>query len=439
MHLQNVEKRKKMKRIVNILVVFLILTSLFTMMVGCQLNETLASIFGNSGSEEGEPVYSDYTVTVRDSLGTPMPNVMVNFTNSEGVTKTRVTDKNGTAVFRNALETNYKVTFEKGLSDAVISGEEYTLTKEIKTLDVVLRDETKSVDIYGEVPEGTYATQIGVGNYNLACEASQPLYFVFYAYIEGVYKISISSNDDNMVVAYLGSPMFVQSVHVGEGEYDGKSFQLTVNDSLAPHVLGVCTSTNTDLTLTIERIGEVPFDPHLAPWKDISATGATFDKCDTTGKTLVDVDISDSEFSAVLGDDGLYYSADGKLIYIRITSTSPYGRLDESMQFVPALSGSLALLAGHVDEDVGINIGGYVYDEEGNFLDKYRYNDMIKTYMDLADSKYGVVPMTEELAECIKLHGESNGWWNSENPGYIFEGIDVDADNAWLFLCMIEN
>ena len=61
---------------------------------------------------------------------------------------------------------------------------------------------------------------------------------------------------------------------------------------------------------------------------------------------------------------------------------------------------------------------------------------MIKTYMDYVDDTYGVVPLTEDLAECIKLFGESKGWWDKDSSGYIFEGIPVNTENAWLIFCM---
>ena len=385
-----------------------------------------------------EPTYYHYTVTVVDGIGNPMPNVMVKFTDGNGDTMTRVTDNEGVATLKNVIFEAYQVNLEKGFSNAIITKADYTLTSDDCSLKVIVRNEDQSVDIYGEVADGAYASSVGVDSYTISCLAGQTSYYVFTTTVSGVYKVSISSMDDAMTVAYLGNPMFVQSTHRGDGEYDGKSFELVVQDSLTPYVLGVAATENTDATLTIERIGDAPVDPQFAPWTEVDATGATFEKCDTTGKTLVDVPIADSEFKAILGDDGLYYTADGKLIYIRITTAAPHGSLNESFEFVPALNGSLALLAGHVDSNIGVNIGGYVYDEEGNFVNKYRYNNMIKTYMELVDSTYGVVPLTEELAECVKLHGEFNGWWDSEGNGYIFDGVEIDPDNAWLFLCMIE-
>ena len=69
-----------------------------------------------------------------------------------------------------------------------------------------------------------------------------------------------------------------------------------------------------------------------------------------------------------------------------------------------------------------MNIGGYIYDENGDFVDKLNYNLMIEEYMKYCDSKYGVIPLTEELAECMKLHGTSTGWWNSSAGNYLFNG-----------------
>ncbi len=402
------------------------------------VNGVISDISDFLDSLFGEPEYADYTVKVIDGVGSPMANVIVKFTGADGETKTRVTDKDGIAFLKNTLVGYYHVELEKGFSDAIITSADFTLTEEVNSLQIIVRDETKSVDVFGEVPDGAYGSYVGEGSYTIPCSKDKTTYYIFNANISGVYKVTLTSSDEEMTVAYLGIPMFVLSTHRAEGAYDGRSFELVIQDSLTPYVLGITASEDADAVLKIERTGEAPVDPQFAPWTDLEAKGATFEKCDTTGKTLVDVDIADSEFDAMLGDDGFYYTADGKPIYIRITTASPHGRVDESFEFIPVLNGSLALLAGHIDANVGINIGGYVYDEEGNFLNKYRYNNVIKSYMELADSTYGVVPLTEELAECVKLHGENNGWWNPDSYGYIFDGVEVDLDNAWLFLCMIE-
>lgn len=410
-----------MKRIVGIIAVFLVVFAAMTVLVSCK----------------EEPVYKDYKVTVVDGAGVPMSNVIVKFTGEDGEAKSRVTGKDGVAELKNVLAGNYVVNLERGLSSAIIEVGEFNLTKDVTELYISVRDENNSMEIYGEVPDNSYATSIGVGSYDIRCSAGQSSYFILSARSSGIYRISLTSNDDGITVGYYGVPLFVQSTHRGEGEYDGKTFDIVIQDHSTPYVLGINATANATAHLTIERIGDAPFDPVFAEWTTVEAT-ANLSKCNTAGKTLVDIDISDSTLSVSLGDDGYYYTSDGKLVYIRITSITGHGKMDESLNFVPALNGSLALLAGYVDDKVGINIGGYVYDGDGNFVEKRLYNSMIKTYMEYVDGTYGVVPLTEELAECIKLHGQSNGWWNPESSGYLFDGLLINEENAWLFLCMVE-
>ena len=384
-----------------------------------------------------DPVYLDYEITVVDSIGNPFANVMVSFTTPEGEVKTRVTGNDGKAVLQNMLEGEYKVKIERGFSSAVISKSEYTLTKDNPSIVIKARDEKNSFEIYGNLEGVTYASNISAGSFTPFIDANTTSYFVFYATSSGVYKVSVTSDEPSMTVGYYGIPLFVQSTHCGEGEYDGKSFELLIQDYSTPYVIGVSSTNDATANLVIERTGDAPFDPIFEDWTNVEST-ATLTQCDTTGKTLVDFDIASEDITVSLGDDGYYYTNDGKPVYIRITSTTGHGYVNENHEFVSLLGGSLALLAGHVDDKVGINIGGYVFDEDGEFVGKYLYNGMIKTYMDYVDSKYGVVPLTAELAECIKLHGESNGWWNSNSGGYLFSQVEVNPENAWLFLCMVE-
>lgn len=414
-----------MKRIVNIFALLMALITILTCISGCK-------------EKTPDPVYLDYTVNVVDSLGNPISNVMVKFTTPNGETKTRVTEKDGIASLKNVIEGEYKVNVEAGLSDAVILVSEYTLTKENNTIYAVVRDTKKSIEIYGAVEDGTYASAIDIGTYNVHCFAGQSNYYVFYAHTSGVYKVSLTSSDDKMTVGYYGIPMFVQDSHRGEGAYDGKSFEIVIQDPSTPYVFGVNPTTNTIANLTIERTGDAPFDPNYAEWIDVTAKGP-FTTCDTTGKTLADIDLSSNSFDLVLGSDGYYYTAEGKAVYIRLTSVPGHSYTDESFNTYPIFGGSLALMAGLVEgQDVGINIGGYVYDEKGNFVNKYSYNQMIETYLEYVDSRYGVVQLNEELVECIKLHGESSGWFNPDSYGYLFEYIEVNDEISWLFLCMVE-
>lgn len=375
-----------------------------------------------------QPEYADYTVTVVDGIGNPVSDVMVKFINSHGESKTRVTDKGGLAVLKNALVSNYQVVLEQGFSDAVIEQANYFLSKDVRNIKVVVRDTSKTYEIYGEVPDDTYAYNVGATSYTIPCFEGQTTYYVFYAQIAGTYKVTVSSEDSEMIIGYYGIPMFVQSTHRGEGEYNGKSFELIVQDTATPYVLGITATKNVDALLTIERTGDAPFDPQFAPWTTVPATAELEKITLTEGTTLTDISITDPSVSVTLGDDGYYYTADGKLVYLRINSVSAAKYLDVSIAFI----------AGLVDSNFGQNFGGYVFDDDGNFVGKYSYNEMLASYYENCDVS-GVYPLTAELAEAIKVHGESTGWWNPNTPNYLFNGVPVVTDNAWLFLCCTAN
>ncbi len=414
-----------MKRIVNIFVLLFALMVVLTCMASCQ-------------DKRPEPTYLDYTVTVVDGAGKPMSNVMVKFTTPDGETKTRITEKDGIASLKNVIEGEYKVNLEAGLSDAIVLVKEYTLTKETNSIYAVVRDSKNSIEIYGAVEDGTYASSIDAGAHIIPCTAGEMSYYLFYARTPGVYKVELTSSDEQMTLGYYGMPMFVQSNHCGDGAYDGKSFELIIQDITTPYIFGIKANENAIANLTVERTGDAPFDPDYADWIEVTAEGP-FTVCDTTGKTLVDVDISAESFDITLGSDGYYYTNDGKAVYIRLTTAPGHSYMDEEFKSQLVFGGSLALMAGLVEgQDVGNNIGGYVYDENGNFVNKYRYNQMIATYLDYVDSAYGVVQLNAELVECIKLHGQSSGWFDPDSYGYLFGNIEVNDDISWLFLCMVE-
>lgn len=375
-----------------------------------------------------EVTYTDYTVTVVDGLGKPISDVMVKFTNTDGETKTRVTDTDGKAFYKNAPAVDYKVILEQGFSNAFVDGTVYNINADVTDIKIVLRDMSKTIDLVGEVADGSFAYFVDEGSYQVTADEFGTAYYVFDARITGTYKISIITDNSDATVGYYGIPMFVQSTHRAEGDYDGRSFELIVQDPETPYVIGVKNFGDDDVVLVIDRIGEAPFDPEYAEWTQIKKQ-ADIDKCEiSSGVVLKDVDVTDSNISVNLGDDGLYYTNDGKLVYIKVTGTNE--------AYLPGAS--LAYLAGYVDNNIGMNIGGYIYDENGDFVEKRNYNLMIEEYMKYCDSKYGVVPLTEELAECMMLHGTSTGWWNPSAGNYLFNGVDVVLENAWLFLCMVE-
>ena len=407
------EKRAKMKRNVGILMIILALTILSVMMVGCVDNNT-----------PQEPVYQDYTVSITDGVGNPMSNVMVKFTTPSGDTKTRVTDKTGIVSLKNVIAGEYKILVEQGYSDAIITNGMFTLTAEVTSLNLVVRDETKSMDIYGNIPDGSWASMIGATEYNIPCQAGMTTYYVFTAQTKGVYKFSVDSSDADMILAYCGMPMFVQDHHIEDGEYDGKSFEITVQDTATPYVICISATKDCVANLNVERTGDAPFDPNYAPWTVVTPAAAVEKFNLPAGTVLKDIDVTDPGVSVSLGEDGYYYTSDGKMVYVRLGSAPAEKYLDVSVAFI----------CGLVDENFGQNFGGYVYDENGKFVGKYSYNSLIEEYYNNCDAT-GVYPLTAELAEAIQCHGNSIGWWKMGTANYLFDGVAVVKGNEWLFLC----
>ena len=217
------------------------------------------------------PKYADYTVTVVDEIGNPVSNVMVKFTDSEGNSKTRITDKEGKVSFVEVRVGESIVKLEKGLSTVKIINDTYTLNKKTTELRAVVCDESRIQYIYGDVADDAYAYTVGEGVYNLPAFETGIVYLVFHAQKSGTYKVSLSSENSDATVAYHGIPMFVQSGHKSDGAYDGKSFELDIYDIGTPYVIGVNRVAECEVTLTVERIGDAPFDPQYAEAKIVKA------------------------------------------------------------------------------------------------------------------------------------------------------------------------
>lgn len=416
-----------MKRIVSILALILAFAAIFMTMVSC--NDDNENNGGNT-----DPVYQDYTVKVVDGLGNPVSDIIVNFYTPSGDKKMRVTDKTGVATLKNVEAGDYEIIIEQGFSSAIITDFKFNLTAEVTELTVIVRDESKTMDIYGDIPDGSFAYNVVTGSYNVYCNADEMSYLVFNPQKSGVYRFSIPSSED-ATIGYYGIHMFVQAHHCGEGEYDGKTFELVIQDEATPYVIGVLSKKQANVELKIERTGDAPFDPQFAPWTVVESK---FDvtKCDLPENVkLKDIDITSKDISVYLGDDGYYHTSDGSILYLRIGSVCDAKYLDVSLAFI----------AGHADANFGQNFGGYVYDENGEFVAKYSYNSLLSAYCGSLDDKgaiqgnncdeTGVYPLTAELAEAIKCHGNAAGWWKPNTVNYLFNGVPVNLDIAWLFLC----
>ena len=138
----------------------------------------------------------------------------------------------------------------------------------------------------------------------------------------------------------------------------------------------------------------------------------------TLGSTLKDIDVTSLDLTVVYNEsDGFYHygSADGPVVFIRISSASPYM---DSLVTVTEFS----------------RLGVYIYDENGKFVRKESYHEMLDAYKVVCDEN-GVCPLTPELEYMVKKFGEKQGWFDFSNDRDLFGDKLVPPTTAWLFIC----
>ena len=77
----------------------------------------------------------------------------------------------------------------------------------------------------------------------------------------------------------------------------------------------------------------------------------------------------------------------------------------------------------------------YFYDESGTFIKKEDYTETLLGYIAKADPKYGLYPITDELAYILQT--AKPGWWDVSHPDYLL--TDCNPELGWLFAaCYIQ-
>ena len=265
------------------------------------------------------------------------------------------------------------------------------------------------------VKEGSTYVELTVGERN---------YYLFTPTQSGTYKISLK--DGQGAVGYYGAPHFVQELSAVD------VIDNTVSISVRPDsitqagtsalVLGVDAKSETAI-LVVERIGEHEHTQSDEPWTPYQTTHTPekFSLAEGEGKKLTYVDIKGNteDYELVLGTDGFYHlgAADGPLMYVNLGKEAP------NLSFTIMIQGDG--LAG------GAPLRKYFYDENGEFVKKEDYTEIMISYIESADETYGVYPLTADLEYIIKNGGE--GWWDKDHPNYIFDGCNPEL--GWLFAC----
>ncbi len=412
-----------MKKTVRILLLLLAFSCVLTFAVSCQDKGTAF----------------DYTLTVTDGGGAYVKGIVVKLYDEGGAqVGANVTNARGEVTFKDITAGNYTAKIANGATKYNFKETEYKVTADKAGSSISFYETAgeELIEVFGTVPEKTMAHYVAPGYYSIELKAGEKTYFVLNLPENGVYGVDYEAQKE-AYIGYYGISMYVQTNHCLDNpeNYDGQGFELEVPDVQTPHVIGIYAEEDTEVILTVKRVSNLPDRPEYAEWQSVASHEELSKYTLATGATLAEFDITDIALEITRGSDGRYYTKDGALVVMHISSPSASSYLEytelPSLAELAGLSGSEDAIGG----TSGTNIGGYIYDGDGNFLRKESYNAMIADYIEYCDENTGVYPLTDELINMIKVHGDSSGWWNTGSAGCIFNTNIINKDYAWLFIC----
>lgn len=272
-----------------------------------------------------------------------------------------------------------------------------------------------------------YTTRSTGSYYATGLKNGNTVFFLFIPTQDGVYEFSASIDG---VVGYYGAPInaiqqpidpLADENGVVTLEIKRKNLGETA-DSTTPYLIGITASDASvdECLFTIHRAGDPEYTINDEPYTYLTnpkTPDELFLGYKNWGVTLNNIDISMAVNAVYNEDDGYYHlgSKDGDIIYVRITTDSPY---------LPAFS--------TVCETSLMSC--YIYDGD-TFIKKECYNLLISQYAEICDKTTGLYPLDSYMATAIKNHGGAAGWWNSSSMNYLFGETPINVDSAWLFAC----
>ncbi len=379
-----------------------------------------------------------YQVKVLDSQGDPCTSgVIVKFMQSGSQVTMQPVDGNG-VVEKELPKGDYTVELVFTDDESVSSYDESAavLSADKSSVEIVLMNgvgsETSNLvaasPLTGESKDYT-AYYVNAGSTYVPVEAEERNYFLFVPTESGTFKVSVDNAE--MKLGYYGAPHFVQSESAAE--VTDNSFTVSVSEGnigtdgggTSAYVIGIDgTSESGNCILTVERIGDPAYSVADEPWTEYIPTcdiapftlelneGEKFTYVDIMGKT--------EDYQFVFSEaDGLYHlgTDDGPVIYVHLGKGAPYISLQTVIQGDGPAGGAA--------------IRKYFFDENGEFVKKEDYTELLITYFQNMDQELYVYPLNDDLIYIIR--NACDGWWDETSPDYIFEGCNPEI--GWMFAC----
>lgn len=417
----------KMNRIKALLLVAVMLLSL-TALAACDQKATVET---NDKAAEQTPVSgnADYQVSVVDAAGKPITTgIAVKF--MQGGTQVAMQLVNESGVAEKTLARG-EYTVELQFTDP--AGPEYVFD----AADMSLTAEKTQLQVVLTLPLGDQVQELSVGQAhyvlegctNIPLDPANRSYFIFVPKAIGKYEVSLIGSDAP-IGNYGGSIHYIwdhSSVEVVDNKFTVDIKEGNLGGAVV--IIGVDPGEGNAI-LSVQNVGDPAWSVEDEPWMIYNPTveiqpytlpaGVKVNKFDLTAST--------DTYNLVLNEaDGFYHlgSADGPLVLAQIGNTS------EETEYVPPFETIL--------EKQGVR--RYFFTEDGLFLKKEEYSECVLKYIENADEKSGLYPLTEDLMYIIQQHGAQFGWYNDQDAGYLFVDqngnklIGINNEISWLFMC----
>jgi len=221
---------------------------------------------------------------------------------------------------------------------------------------------------------------------------------------------TFTASDPAALVGYWGAGSFFVSDQTADKTSTLEFNHKNVGPSIMIGISGVDSCT---LTISYREDTEAVVELEWEDYQNV-ANVSKF-KLPTT-VSLSPVNVTNKAINtAVLGSDGYYHldKADGPLLIVDL------GHATMSLKAMQSYG----------------QIKRYYYDEDGNVIQKLNFYNAMEEYFAAADGTY--YPVTEDIKKVLVDMGEVKGWYDPDVYGgfYMFEGYDVDPDEAWMFVC----
>lgn len=375
----------------------------------------------------------EYTVAVKDALGTPYTTgVVVRFMQDGQQVALQACDENGVAgkvlprgdytVELSFTDSEAEYYYDPSLQvSAKNPSVDAILAKTVSGEPQVLTVGSNELDVY----------EVTVGCTYVKTDATKRNYFLFTPTMAGMYEFSVIGQTEAQI-GYYGAPHFVQETSLVE-MIDGK-FSISVSASMigvgeggtSVYVLGV-DNPSEGCVIGIQRTGDPQKTIEDEPWTIYKATSTLTEYSLPAGAKLGEFDLTAATdtYKIVKNEqDGFYHlnDANGPLVLVRLAEDCDY----------------IACFATMLDRS---GVSKYFYDENKNFVKRESYSECLLEYIKYVDEVEGVYPLTEDLKYIIQQRGDYAGWWDIEGNGYIFKDAngnndpEINAEIAWLLMC----